>query len=178
MAGGGVHPGSTGRSPGSAVRVRYTPADIRLPAEVDEALGQMSGLATREILRRRFEVYGDVRFRRLAALANGHVYNLRGSATHRARRTVWNRAQATAVAIGLRQVPQPEGQPGHVRVATVHQGDRDGVKGLYLINLVDEVTQHEFVGAVPGISERFLVPLLEGVPVPRPRLSRRVSLSH
>ena len=46
---------------------------------------------------------------------------------------------------------------------TVHQGDRDGVKGLYLINLVDEVTRYEFVGAVVGISERLLVPLLEGL---------------
>ena len=50
-----------------------------------------------------------------------------------------------------------------MRVDTVHQGDRDGVKGLYLINLVDEVTQHEFVGAAVGISERFLLPLLEGL---------------
>ena len=51
----------------------------------------------------------------------------------------------------------------------VHVGDRDGVKGLYLINLVETdrlrsaVTQYEFVGAVVGISERFLVPLLEGL---------------
>ena len=45
----------------------------------------------------------------------------------------------------------------------VHVGDRDGIKGVYLINLVDEVTQFEFVGAVVGISERFLVPLLEGL---------------
>ena len=67
------------------------------------------------------------------------------------------------MAIGLRQAPEPEGRPGHARVDTVHQGDRDGVKGLYLINLVDEVTQHEFVGAAVGISERFPVPLLEGL---------------
>ena len=67
------------------------------------------------------------------------------------------------MSIGLRQAPQPDGQPGHVRVDTVHQGDRDGEKGVYLINLVDEVTQFEFVGAVVGISERFLVPLLEGL---------------
>ena len=37
------------------------------------------------------------------------------------------------------------------------------MKGLYLVNLVDEVTQYEYVGAVRGISERFLVPLLEAV---------------
>ena len=45
----------------------------------------------------------------------------------------------------------------------------DGAKGLFLINLVDPdrlrsaVTQYEFVGAVHGISERFLLPLLEGL---------------
>ena len=37
------------------------------------------------------------------------------------------------------------------------------MKGLYLINLVDEVTQYEFVSAAVGISERFLLPLLEGL---------------
>lgn len=46
---------------------------------------------------------------------------------------------------------------------TVHQGDLDGDKGVYLINVVDEVTQFEYVGAVAAISERFLVPVLEGL---------------
>ena len=32
-----------------------------------------------------------------------------------------------------------------------------------LSNLVDQVTQYEFVGAVEAISERFLVPVLEGL---------------
>ena len=142
---------------------KYAAADIRLLAEVDEAFGQMSGLATREVLRRQFEVFGDARFARLAAISNGHVYNLRNSATYRAKRTAWTRTRPATVAIGPRQAPEPEGRPGHVRVDTVHQGDRDGVKGLYLINLVDEVTQHEFGGAAIGISERFLLPLLEGL---------------
>ena len=141
----------------------YTAADIRRLAEVDEAYDQMSGLATREVLRRQFEVYGEADYARLAAISNGHVYNLRASATYRAKRTAWTKTQATTVAIGLREAPEPEGRPGHVRVDTVHQGDRDGVKGIYLINLVDEVTQFEFVGAVVGISERFLLPLLEGL---------------
>ena len=45
----------------------------------------------------------------------------------------------------------------------VHVGDRDGAKGVYLINVVDEVTPYEFVGAVATISERVLVPVLEGL---------------
>ena len=123
----------------------------------------MSGLAAREVLRRQLKVFGDARFARLATISNGQVYNLRNSATYRAKRTLWTKTRPATAAIGLRQAPQPEGRPGFVRVDTVHQGDRDGVKGPYLINLVDEVTQHEFVGATVGISERFLLPLLEGL---------------
>ncbi|MCY3838877.1 MAG: hypothetical protein OXH09_09590 [Gammaproteobacteria bacterium] len=65
--------------------------------------------------------------------------------------------------MGERRAPQPDGMPGFLRVDTVHQGDRDGAKGVYLINLVDEVTQYEYVGAVAAISERFLVPVLDGL---------------
>ena len=54
-------------------------------------------------------------------------------------------------------------QPGFLRVDTVHQGDLDGVKGVYHINTVDEVTQYEHVGCVQAISERFLVPVLEAL---------------
>lgn len=43
---------------------------------------------------------------------------------------------------------------------TVHQGDRDGVKGVYHINAVDEVTQWEVVACVPQISEAWLLPEL------------------
>ena len=52
---------------------------------------------------------------------------------------------------------------GFVRVDSVHQGDLDGHKGLYEVNLLDEVTQYEFVAAVEAISERFVVPALEAL---------------
>ena len=41
---------------------RYTAADIRLLADVDATLGQMAGPATREVMRREHEVFGDERF--------------------------------------------------------------------------------------------------------------------
>lgn len=66
------------------------------------------------------------------------------------------------VSIGERRKPHPDGRPGFLRVDSVHQGDLGGEKGLYEVNLVDEVTQYEFVAAVEGISERFLLPALEG----------------
>ena len=73
------------------------------------------------------------------------------------------RTKPTAAAIGERRKPRPEGRPGFVRVDSVHQGDLDGRKGVYEINLVDEVTQYEFVGAAEAISERFLIPVLGGL---------------
>jgi len=48
-------------------------------------------------------------------------------------------------------------------VDTVHQGDRDGVKGVYHINAVDQVTQWEVVSATDCISETALEPVLEAM---------------
>ena len=146
----------------------YTAADIRLLAEVDEIGNQMCGPATCAVMRRAFEVFGDRRFERLASLSSSHLYNLRRSKTYRAKRTVWQHTKPTATRIGARQRPAPEGQPGFVRVDTVHQGDRDGEKGTYEINLVDEVTQFEHIGAVARIAETFLIPVLEELLVTLP----------
>ena len=41
--------------------------------------------------------------------------------------------------IGERCKPDPGGKPEHLRVDTVHQGDRGGEKGVYHINTVNEV---------------------------------------
>ncbi|NJR72486.1 MAG: transposase family protein [Gammaproteobacteria bacterium] len=48
-----------------------------------------------------------------------------------------------------------------MRVDTVHQGDQDKKKGVYHINLVDEVTQCEVCFSVEKISEAFLIGPLE-----------------
>ena len=55
------------------------------------------------------------------------------------------------------------GQPGYVRVDSVHQGDCDGLKGLYYLNLVDEVTQFQFVGSVEHLHAACLVPVLQAL---------------
>ncbi len=139
----------------------YTPADIRLLAEADEIGGQLCGPAACEVLRREYEVFGDRRYERLSRLSVSHLYNLRRSKTYRARRTTVSHTKPTASRIAERRRPRPEGRPGFVRVDTVHQGDRDNAKGVYDINLIDEVTQFEHVGATAAISEAFLLPLLE-----------------
>ena len=102
---------------------RYTAADIRLLAEVDATLGQMAGPATRQVMRREFEVYGDIRYVRLARISNGHLYNLRRSTTYRRRRTVLDRTRPTRVAIGERRPPRADGRPGFVRVERLRSLD-------------------------------------------------------
>jgi len=141
----------------------YSVADVRLLAAVDNILGGLSGAVTRRVMQRMFAVFGDAHFERLAGLSNSHLYRLRQSTTYRRRRTSVTTTKPSRVAIGERRKPQPDGRPGFLRVDSVHQGDQDGVKGLFLINVVDEVTQYEFVGAVDAISETFLLPVLKGL---------------
>ncbi len=166
-------------------RRRYERSDILLLAETDELHGTLAGPTTRKILERAWTVFRDVRFERLAGLSNGHLYNLRHSQASRRRRgeKVVTRPVKVAigerrrprrrgekvvtrpvkVAIGERRRPRPEGRAGYLRVDSVHQGDLAKVKGVYHINVMDEVTQYEFVGTVERISERYLIPVLEGL---------------
>ncbi len=150
------------RGPKRPFSRRYTKADIGLLAEVDETLGGLCGAVTRRMMQRQYEVLGDARFERLARLSNSHLYRLRQSVTYRRRRLQVAKTRPTQLRIGERRKPHPAGRPGFLRVDSVHQGDLDGKKGLYEINLVDEVTQYEFVAAVEDISERVLVPALQG----------------
>ncbi len=55
------------------------------------------------------------------------------------------KTRSRQVAIGERRKPNAEGKPGYIQVDTVHQGDQDGIKGVYHINSVDGVTQYEVV---------------------------------
>ena len=82
------------------------------------------------------------------------LYRLRNSGTYRHRRVEYQPTRPTAVSIGERRKPDPRGRPGYLRVDTVHQGDQDGVKGVYHINAVDEVTQWQVVGCAPRRSAR------------------------
>ncbi len=70
------------------------------------------------------------------------------------------KTRSRQAAIGERRKPNAEGKPGYIRVDTVHQGDQDGIKGVYHINSVDEVTQYEVVLSCSLISEQFLVSVL------------------
>lgn len=142
---------------------RYTPADVAALVEVDQAHGRLSGPATCAILKREYEVFGLERYQRLAGLSVGHLYNLRNSVGYRRQRIEYSATRPTPVSIGERRKPAPAGRPGFIRIDTVHQGDQDGVKGVYHINAVDEVTQWQVVGAAAHISEAWLLPVLQAI---------------
>ena len=142
---------------------RFTRADIELLASVDEAHETLSGPATRRILEREIQFYGKQEYARLAAISVAHLYNLRKSQRYRERRLNYIKTRPTAVSIGERRKPDPQGQPGYLRLDTVHQGDQPEAKGVYHINAVDEVLQWQVVGATPRISEAYLQPVLEAM---------------
>ena len=147
--------------PANAFVRRYRPQEVALLAEVDALHGTLSGPATRKLCERAFHVFDEARFERLAHISNGHLYNLRHSTGYQRQRRHVEKTRPTPVKIGERRRPFPDGRPGFLRVDTVHQGDLDGIKGLYHINAVDEVTQMQVVVSVEKISEHFLLPALE-----------------
>lgn len=148
-------------APTAGFHRRYTAEDVALLAEVDTLHGSLSGPATRVLLERALRVYGDPRFERLADISVAHLYNLRQRAAYQALRRHWTKTRPTPVSIGVRKPPRPDGRPGFIRIDSVHQGDQDGIKGLYHINAVDCVCQWQLVATTERISEAFLLPVLE-----------------
>lgn len=142
---------------------KYTRRDVELLAEVDHAHGWLSGPATVRILQREYEQFGKAEYARLAKISVAHLYNLRRSAGYRKMAAEWKPTQPSAIALGERRKPDPQGRPGFLRIDTVHQGDWQGAKGVYHINAVDAVTQWQVVGCVERINEHFLLPVLEAI---------------
>lgn len=140
---------------------RYTHSDILLLVHTDEAHQTLSGPATKKLFERAYNVYGEASYERLATISVSHLYNLRKGKFYQRQRRHFTTTQRSAVQIGERRKPNPQGQPGFIRIDTVHQGDQDKEKGVYHINAVDEVTQFEVVCSVEKISERYLMPVLE-----------------
>jgi transposase InsO family protein len=140
---------------------KYTSADIELLVQMDRANEDVCGPAIVHLLRRAFSVYGDLRYERLSKLSVSHLYNLRKSTGYQAQRVHFTKTRAVCNPIGVRKAPRPNGRAGWVRIDSVHQGDLDGIKGVYHITCVDAVSQWQVQACVQGISEAFLLPVLE-----------------
>lgn len=140
---------------------RYSNEDVRLLALMDERHGTACGQAIKKLCERADQLFGESEYRNLSQISVSHLYNLRASLGYKKHRQVFTKTQSRKVNIAERRKPEPNGQPGYIRIDSVHQGDLDKQKGVYHINAVDEVTQFEMVGSVEKISERYLIPILE-----------------
>jgi len=151
---------------------KYTPSEVRLLARTDELHGWLSGPATKKIMEREYEVYGHAEFENISRISIAHLYNLRRSNIYRGMTRRYTKTKPVVSRIGERVRPDPKGQPGYIRIDTVHQGDFNGQKGVYHINAVDEITQWEIVASVERISEAYLVPVLETMLLQFPFITR------
>ena len=138
----------------------FTPADVALLAHTDALHGTLSGPATKCLMQRAVAVFGDARYARLAGISVAHLYNLRRRSGYETKRRHWTKTRGHGVPIAARRAPSPDNRAGFIRIDSVHQGDQDGVKGVYHINAVDCVTQFEIVATCERISEAFLLPVI------------------
>jgi len=145
----------------------YTKGDIELLAKVDNAHSCLSGPATIKIMKDDYTFSDKTEFVRLKDISVGHLYRLRGEDRYFDNALTFTKTEPVVSNIGERRKPEPDGKPGYLCIDTVHQGDRTDIngklvqKGVYHINIVDIVTQYEFVGSAETISEHFLKPILE-----------------
>ena len=140
---------------------KYTREDQLLLAELDSANERLSGKATVAIFKREYNLFGKSEFQRLSEISVAHLYRLRRGSFYRNHVLTIKKTKPSPCKYGERRRPDPQGKPGYIRVDTVHQGDLNGVKGVYHINTIDEVTQWEAIGCAEKISEHFLVPVLK-----------------
>ncbi|MDY7019516.1 MAG: integrase [Chloroflexota bacterium] len=144
---------------------KYTPAEVILLAETDELHGWLSGPATKKIMEREYEVYGHTAFKNISLISVAHLYNLRRGNTYRNITRRLTKTKPALSQIGERAKPDPRGQPGYIRIDTVHQGDMNGSKGVYHINAVDQVTQWEIVNhIVASLLNKLLINFTKSIP--------------
>lgn len=139
----------------------YTAADIRLLAKTDQLHGTLCGPATKKLFERAYTVFGETAYERLAQICVSHLYTLRRSTGYQRQRRHIEKTKPRSLPIGQRRKPASNGRPGYLRIDTVHQGDLDGRKGVFHINVVDELTPFQGVASVEKISEAFLLPALD-----------------
>jgi len=139
---------------------KYAPSDIALLVKTDNSHCRLNAVATKRILVREFTVFGKVEYQKISQISVSHIYNLRKTRQYQTHSLTFTKTIAVQRNIGERRKPEPNGNPGYIRVDTVHQGDSEREKGVYHINSVDEVIQWEIVAATEKISEAYLEPIL------------------
>jgi hypothetical protein len=133
----------------------YTTSDIKRLEKTDELHLRLSEMATKEILRREYEVFNHQEYQTIAKISHSHITNLRHSQIYK---SSWiNHTKARQISIGITKPPENFGKPGSIRIDSVSQKD------VYHINAVDEITQWEVVFCIPQLSEACMIPALETI---------------
>lgn len=138
----------------------YTKKDIESLADLDNAHECLAGPATIKIMKQDYDNFGKIEYEQLKNISVSHLYRLRITDRYKFRAKTFTKTNPTKVAIGERRKPEPNGKPGYLCVDTVHQGDKEGEKGVYHVNIVDMTTQYEFIGSVEAISEKYMKKVL------------------
>ncbi|MBI3887737.1 integrase, partial [Candidatus Microgenomates bacterium] len=130
----------------------YVTKDIKCLEETDELHLRLSEGATKEIMRREFEVFHHIEYQTISRISHSHITNLRHCDTYK---NSWiNHTKARQIPIGETRKPENYGKPGSIRVDSVSQKD------VYHINSVDEIIQWQIVFCVPQLSESCMLPAL------------------
>jgi hypothetical protein len=125
--------------PEHAFARRYQAADIALLAEVDSALGRLSGAATASVLRRQREWFGDDRMVSLASISVSQLYLLRRSAEYlAAEQPSEDLVPGRQLTVGSRRAAAAEFRPGQLQVESVHEGH---ATGSWRVCVMDIATQ-------------------------------------
>jgi hypothetical protein len=130
----------------------YVRRDIKLLEQTDELHLRLSEDATKEILRREYEVFGKAEYQTISRISHSHITNLRHADVYK---SSWiNHTKKRQIPIGETRPPENYGKPGSIRVDSVSQKD------VYHINSVDEIDQWQIVFCVAQLSESCMLPAL------------------
>lgn len=139
---------------------KYSSKDIAILAQTDLLHDTPNGRTIKHILGREATEFDRQEYQNISSISVSHLYNFRKKPEYKRINLHYEKTRPIRAPIGVRRKPNPDGRPGYLRVDSVHQGDMEKEKGVYHINIVDEVTQFEFMGAVEYISESHLLPML------------------
>lgn len=144
----------------TSFKCKYSVEDKLLLAESDALANYPTADALIASFKREYEIFGNSDYVRLKDISSSHVYNIRKSNMYITHNLEYEGTKSvTKNEIGIREKPHPDNRPGFLRIDSVHGGDNEDCKGVYYINIVDEVTQFEMVFCVEHISERYLTPI-------------------
>lgn len=134
---------------------KYSSFDVKLLEKTDELHLRLNTSATKEILRREYEVFHKEDYGNISRVSPSHINNLRNHPVYR--NSYVNHTKPAIIPIGETMKPENNEIPGSIRVDSVHQRD------VFYLNLVDEITQWEIAISIPQLTEEFLLPALEYV---------------